>query len=134
VSTAATPRMVVLSLNSPLTENAYENQLYTLQTSVSPSSLSFRSRALLTMPGGILPPLSVMGSWPTPNYTNPVQRGWGLVVVTTLLTVLSFSVVCARLWARIKLRGVGIDDVIIIATMVRPAMRAIHSDHQSPQR
>jgi hypothetical protein len=77
-----------------------------------------------------------MGSWPTPNYVNPVQRGWGLVIVTTVLTVLSFSVVCARLWARIKLRGVGIDDAIIIACMVRRTLDkfGIESDHQSPQR
>jgi hypothetical protein len=70
------------------------------------------------MPGGILPPLAVEGSWPTPNYVNPVQRGWDLVIVTVLLTALSFAVVCARLWARIKLGVVGIDDAIIIATMV----------------
>jgi hypothetical protein len=70
------------------------------------------------MPGGILPPISVEGSWPTPNYVNPIQRNWALVIVTVLLTVISFLVVCARLWARLKLGSVGIDDVIIIVTMV----------------
>lgn len=69
------------------------------------------------MAGGILPPLEVIASWPTPNYVNPVQKGWGLVIAAIILSTLSTSIVCARLWARIKLRNMGIDDWIIIITM-----------------
>ena len=70
------------------------------------------------MAGGILPPLSVIASWPTPNYVNPVQRGWGLVIATITLSVLSFSMVCARLLARFKARNMGSDDWIIMISIV----------------
>jgi hypothetical protein len=91
------------------------------------------------MPGGILPPLSVIVSWPAPNYTNPEQRGWGTVVFAILLAALSTSVVCARLTARIRLRIFGIDDGIIIAAMVgilQPdtILIAIESDGGSSRR
>jgi hypothetical protein len=82
------------------------------------------------MPGGILPPISVEGSWPTPNYVNPIQRNWDLVIVAVFLSVTSSFVVCARLWARFKLGSVGIDDVIIIVTMVRitPPINPLYDD------
>jgi hypothetical protein len=43
--------------------------------------------------------------------------------VTSVLAALSTAVVCARLLARFRLRSVGIDDWIIIATMVRRMKR-----------
>jgi hypothetical protein len=70
------------------------------------------------MPGGITPPIAVIATWPAPNYEHPVLRGWALVIVTGVLTLLSLFTVCARVWARVGLRNIGIDDWIIIITMV----------------
>jgi hypothetical protein len=70
------------------------------------------------MPGGILPPLSVIFSWPSPNYTNAETRGWGVVIVNILLASLSTLVVSARLFARMRLRILGFDDAIIVIAMV----------------
>ena len=72
------------------------------------------------MPGGIIVPLSVIASWPSPNYVDPVHHGWGLLTATVLITALSLFVVCARLWARaVLLRNAGIDDWMIVAAIVR---------------
>jgi hypothetical protein len=70
------------------------------------------------MPGGILPPIEVIVNWPTPNYVNPQTRGWGLIALAVTLSTMSLLVVCARLWARIRLHSTGIDDWIILVTMV----------------
>jgi hypothetical protein len=71
------------------------------------------------MPGGILPPLSVIFSWPVPNYVDPQTRGWGIIVMSIIVASTSLAVVCARLFARMRLRIIGIDDFIIVAAMVR---------------
>jgi hypothetical protein len=77
------------------------------------------------MPGGILPPLSVIFSWPNPNYVNPQTGGWGIVVGSAILAAVSTAVVCARLWARMRLRILGFDDAIIVVAMVRILNRSL---------
>ena len=72
------------------------------------------------MPGGLYPPLSVIESWPQPNYINPVQRDWAVPVILIVLFFITFLVFCARLWARlIVARDAGFDDLLIVLTMVR---------------
>ena len=71
------------------------------------------------MPGGTHPPLSVIGSWPnhSPNFE---RRGWGIPIVVMVLFSISIAVVSARLWARLVIqRNSGIDDLFIVAAMVR---------------
>lgn len=70
------------------------------------------------MPGGLHPPISVIETW-RPNFVNPETRGWGIVVLVTLLLALTYIVVLLRLWARFVLaKNAGIDDALIIFNMV----------------
>ncbi|MCJ1232522.1 hypothetical protein MMC14_000475 [Varicellaria rhodocarpa] len=71
------------------------------------------------MPGGLHPPQSVIDTWPTPNYINPVTRGYGLLALTVILFIVTPSIVGARLWARIIiLRKPGLDDVLICFALI----------------
>ena len=66
-----------------------------------------------------LPPLSVIASWPTPNYINPVTRGNAALVVNIVMISLSFIVTCLRLYTRLRItRSAGLDDVFIAIAMV----------------
>jgi hypothetical protein len=77
------------------------------------------------MPGGLRPPLEVIGSW-TINYVNPPTSGGGIIVMTSILLGVAYLVVGMRLWARFRLvKSAGIDDGIIIFNMVL-AFSGIH--------
>ena len=72
------------------------------------------------MPGGLYPPLSVIESWPEPNYVNPILRGNALSTLSIAFIVVSLIVVAARLWARFFiLRKPGWDDTLICFALVR---------------
>jgi len=72
------------------------------------------------MPGGFHPPLSVILSWPLPNYTDPVGKGPQLLIVTIIFGILSVLFVAARLWSRIKVqKNAGLDDLCITLALVR---------------
>jgi hypothetical protein len=63
---------------------------------------------------------SVIESWPTPNYTNPVTRGTALYVIAIILSVVSVLIVAARLWARLVIvRKPGLDDGLVVVALVR---------------
>ena len=82
------------------------------------------------MPGGVHPPLSVIGSWPQPNYRNPETEGNRLTITTIVLGVIAILVVAARLYARIVLLGnPGWDDFLIVLALVR-VQRYIHSSQE----
>jgi hypothetical protein len=67
-----------------------------------------------------LPPLSVLASWPTPNYIDPVTRGPGLLIVNIVFSALAFIVVALRLYTRVWItRSLGMDDVFVFAALVR---------------
>jgi hypothetical protein len=77
-----------------------------------------------TMPGGIVPPLSVLLSFPSPNYVDPPRHGRGLLAGVVVLTTCSTLTVCARLWARFGAqKNGGVDDILIAVAMVRNAPR-----------
>lgn len=64
-------------------------------------------------------PLSVIASFPTPNYIDPVTRGAGLVVVNVIFLVLITVCVALRLYTRIAIkRWFGIDDWFIILAYI----------------
>lgn len=72
------------------------------------------------MPGGFHPPLSVILSWPEPNYTDPAARGHQLLAVTVTFGLLAIIFVAARLWSRIKIqKNAGLDDLFISLALVR---------------
>ncbi|KAH7563537.1 hypothetical protein BM1_00584 [Bipolaris maydis] len=66
-----------------------------------------------------LPPLSVILSWPAPNYHDPVTRGPALVIVNSIFIALTFLIVAARLYTRIVIkRWFGVDDVFILLALL----------------
>lgn len=65
------------------------------------------------------PPLSVILSWPTPNYVDPETRGNALLIINIIFLALCFAAVGARLWARLRiLHSPGLDDLLITIAMV----------------
>jgi hypothetical protein len=68
---------------------------------------------------GILPPLSVIIQWPTPNYEDPVTRSKAVLITSVILGTIMVAVVGARMWARAVIqRNAGLDDWIMVAAMV----------------
>ena len=64
-------------------------------------------------------PVSVLLSFPAPNYVDPVTRGPSLVVVNAIFIALVTVIVLARLYTRIFIkRWFGSDDVFIILAFV----------------
>ena len=70
------------------------------------------------MPGGIHPPLSVIASWPKPNYVDPPTRGYGLVILCSILGFFSVLTVGLRLWTRATVtKNFGSDDWVMVVAM-----------------
>ncbi|USP80436.1 hypothetical protein yc1106_07710 [Curvularia clavata] len=70
------------------------------------------------MPGGPSPPLSVIASWPAPNYVNPEGRGRVTSNLAFVLTPITFFVIFARLWARFRMqRNAGWDDWLMVIAL-----------------
>lgn len=62
-----------------------------------------------------LPPLSVISTWPTPNYIDPPTRGHGILIANVVCLSLAFIVVCLRLYTRLRITfSAGFDDILII--------------------
>jgi hypothetical protein len=80
------------------------------------------------MGGGIHPPLSVIGTWPTANLVDPVLRSnTNSVVIITFLVIAGLTV-GARLWARcIIQRNAAPEDYLIIGAFVCALSMAISS-------
>lgn len=67
-----------------------------------------------------LPPLSVLLSWPSPNYADPVTRGNASLIVNVIFSIFVVAVVLLRLYCRISVkRWLGIDDMMILPALVR---------------
>jgi hypothetical protein len=72
------------------------------------------------MSGGVHPPISVILSWPTPNYVNPDTEGPGLIIVCIIFSTITTVLVALRLWARLFLiRQPGLDDLFVVIGYVR---------------
>jgi hypothetical protein len=68
---------------------------------------------------GLLPPVSVLASWPNPNYDDPVTRSKAVLITGCALGSIMVATVGARLWARAVIqRNAGLDDWIMLAAMV----------------
>ncbi|KAK7185673.1 integral membrane protein [Paraphaeosphaeria sporulosa] len=78
------------------------------------------------MPGGIHPPLSVILSWPTPNYMNPVTRPRVATILSCVFGPLTTLLLFARLWVRIRVQqNAGLDDWLMIAAIVSIKEKAL---------
>lgn len=65
-------------------------------------------------------PLSVLFSFPKPNYVDPVTRGPALIIINAIFISLCTIVLFLRLYTRIFIkRWFGSDDVFIILAYVR---------------
>lgn len=70
------------------------------------------------MPGGTNPPLSVIASWPPPNYDNPEGRGRVTSNIAFVLTPITFFTVFSRLWVRFYMqRNAGWDDWFMVISL-----------------
>lgn len=64
-------------------------------------------------------PLSVLFSFPTPNYVDPVTRGPALIIVNAIFLSLCTIALLLRLYTRVFIkRWFGSDDVFIILAYV----------------
>lgn len=69
------------------------------------------------------PPPEVRAHWPKPNYTDPVTRGPGLMIVELTLVPIALTCVLLRLWIRIGwLHKSWWDDWLMVAAMVSCAL------------
>jgi hypothetical protein len=65
------------------------------------------------------PPISVILSWPRPNYVDPDTRGDALLVVESIFLALSWIILSMRLYVRLFiLRKTWYDDWIMVAAAV----------------
>lgn len=65
------------------------------------------------------PPLDVLKSWPTPNYIDPVTRGWENRIIIISLFPLVFLAISVRVFTRLRIsRSFGLDDWLILAAIV----------------
>ncbi|KAI7281442.1 hypothetical protein KC345_g4156 [Hortaea werneckii] len=66
-----------------------------------------------------LPPLSVITTWPVPNYMRPHTHGRALLITNLLLITLVLLAVLGRLYARLIIkRWYGADDSMIVLACV----------------
>lgn len=64
-------------------------------------------------------PLSVILSWPQPNYVNPETRGPGIYVISPIFLGTATIVVFFRLYARVVIRRwFGLDDAFILVAWI----------------
>jgi hypothetical protein len=65
------------------------------------------------------PPPDVRGTWPKPNYVNPITRSHGLMITELTLVPIALICVLLRLWIRIGwLHKSWWDDWLMVAAMV----------------
>jgi len=65
------------------------------------------------------PPLSVILSWPKPNYIDPETRGYSNVVLNIILYTILLGFVGLRIWTRKCLKNAfGLDDTFILLALV----------------
>ena len=66
-----------------------------------------------------LPPLEVLATFPTPNYTNPVTHGSALTVVNAVFLGLATIMLAGRLVSRGFInKWLGLDDLLICMAYV----------------
>jgi hypothetical protein len=74
------------------------------------------------------PPVSVIQSWPEPNYINPSQtRGSELLIITLVFFPIALLVVCLRIFTRLCVsKSFGADDIfLIMATIPTTAIAVV---------
>jgi len=76
------------------------------------------------MPGNLQPiPESVLASWPTPNYDDPVRRTW-MPAYAGILQALTTLLLGTRFWLRIRKQAgaLGLDDALLVPAYLAATM------------
>lgn len=69
--------------------------------------------------GGLYPPISVVISWPAPNYINPTTHDWKGPIILMSVMAFTFTVFTARIWARMVVgKNAGLDDLLMSIAMI----------------
>ncbi|KAI1844564.1 hypothetical protein JX265_001549 [Neoarthrinium moseri] len=69
-----------------------------------------------------IPPLSVLATWPRPNYNHPETRGPAGKVLAVALTTLVTLILAIRIYTRRAIsKSFGLDDILIVAAYI-PAL------------
>lgn len=96
-------------------------RLYT-STNVPPSCIDV-DHILFKMQ---LPSPEILASWPVPDYDSPITRGYGVIIVTSILLPLVLSIIFIRLYTRLVMsKTFGLDDWLILAAMLPSTTFAI---------
>ncbi|KAL2061629.1 hypothetical protein VTL71DRAFT_7006 [Oculimacula yallundae] len=65
------------------------------------------------------PPLSVLLSWPQPNYIDPETRGFANVILNLIFYTILLGFLGLRIWTRTCLRNAfGLDDTFILLALI----------------
>lgn len=71
-----------------------------------------------------IPDISVISTWPPPNYINPETRGPAAIIVVSILLFLVTVLLAVRVYTRVVIsRGFGLDDILILLAFVRNSTR-----------
>jgi endonuclease/exonuclease/phosphatase (EEP) superfamily protein YafD len=71
-----------------------------------------------------LPPLSVILTWPKPNYDDPIKRGPEMYIISAIFLTIATLALGTRLYARLFVRRwFGLDDVFVVLAYVCPPIR-----------
>jgi len=66
-----------------------------------------------------IPPLSVIVSWPTPNYDHPETRGNALLGLLIVFSFLMVTAIIGRLYSRLIIKNwLGWDDALIVLATI----------------
>lgn len=66
-----------------------------------------------------IPDVSILNTWPVPNYTNPETRGPVAVIVVSVLLFLVIVLLAVRIYTRLIIsKGFGLDDILILLAFV----------------
>lgn len=81
------------------------------------------------MPGGIHAPLSVIATWPKPNFVNPEKRPNTILLIAFIGGPITIALMLVRLWVRIiHQRAPGWDDWMMVAASVSDLENTLAKD------
>ncbi|EED18206.1 integral membrane protein [Talaromyces stipitatus ATCC 10500] len=70
------------------------------------------------MSNQLIPPASVIATWPAPNFVDPELRGPGLLVVNVVFSSLAFILTVLRVYTRGFITStIGLDDVLAVLAL-----------------
>lgn len=82
-----------------------------------------------------IPPLSVIETWPTPNYSDPNTRGPSSLILNIVFIAMVMVAVAIRYYCRLCIKKwFGWDDIMIAMALVREYLTAAGQAHTDIRR